>query len=515
MKTDTKSSLVILYHREPYDEVIENGEVRYLPKKSPNGIMPTLKSFFKNVNRGTWVAWKQVEDNEKKSFETRVKVEDDTNYTVSRIPLTANQVKHFYHVTSKEACWPILHSFPWHFTSETSDWENFQEINRLFAEAACEEAADDALIWVHDYNLWLAPYFIRQLKPNAKIAFFHHTPFPSVDVFNILPWRSEIVESLLCCDVVGFHIPRYSENFVNVARSLKPVTVVKTGEPPEHLTRIGTALAEPEMVQQLEYKGRIVNIDAFPVGTDPDYIREILATPEAETRYAELKEEFKDRTLIVAAGRVDYVKGNKEKLEAYSRLLERRPDLHGKVQFLVTCVTAAAGMQIYQDAQSEIEQLAGQINGQFATIGWTPVLLYTKSLSKVELFGLYRAADICWTAPLRDGLNLVAKEYVIAKGKDNGGVLVLSEFVGAAVELPEAVLTNPYSTDRMDASIEQALAMPIEEQNERMAKLHDTVTKYDVKYWGDRLLGVFTSLKADEAAADAKAAADKKALSAV
>jgi glucosylglycerol-phosphate synthase len=178
-------------------------------------------------------------------------------------------------------------------------------------------------------------------------------------------------------------------------------------------------------------------------------------------------------------------------------------------------VTAAAGMQIYQDAQSEIEQLAGQINGQFATIGWTPVLLYTQPLSKVDLFGLYRAADICWTAPLRDGLNLVAKEYVIAKGKGSGGVLVLSEFVGAAVELPEAVLTNPYSTERMDVSIEQAIAMSIEEQNERISKLHDTVTKYDVKYWGDRLLDVFTSLKSEEDEAEAKTAADEKALSAV
>ncbi|MGD1902728.1 MAG: glucosylglycerol-phosphate synthase [Geitlerinemataceae cyanobacterium] len=499
MQTETKSSLVILYHREPYDEVIDEktGEVRYLPKKSPNGIMPTLKSFFKNVNHGTWVAWKQVEDAAKANFETRVRVEDDTNYTVSRIPLTATQVNHFYHITSKEAFWPILHSFPWQFTSESSDWENFTEINRLFAEAACAEAADDALIWVHDYNLWLAPYFIRQLKPNAKIAFFHHTPFPSVDVFNVLPWRDEIVESLLCCDVVGFHIPRYSENFVNVARSLKPVKVVATGDVPEHMTKTGTALAEPEMVKQLEHKGQIVNIDAFPVGTDPQFIQNILDATEAKARYTEIEAEFADKTLIVAAGRVDYVKGNKEKLEAYARLLERRRDLHGKVQFIVSCVTSASGMRIYQDAQSEIEQLAGQINGQFAQIGWTPVLLYTQPLSRIDLFSLYRRADICWTAPLRDGLNLVAKEFVAAKGTGNGGVLVLSEFVGAAVELPEAVLTNPYSLNRMDESLDRALEMTLEEQNERMAKLFETVTTYDVKYWGDHLFEVFAAIQND------------------
>jgi len=508
MQTETKSSLVILYHREPYDEVVDDsGQTRYLPKKSPNGIMPTLKSFFKNVNRGTWVAWKQVEDAAKANFETRVQVEDDTNYTVSRIPLTEDQVKHFYHITSKEAFWPILHSFPWQFASESSDWENFTEINRLFAEAACAEAAEDALIWVHDYNLWLAPYFIRQLKPNAKIAFFHHTPFPSVDVFNVLPWRDEIVESLLCCDVVGFHIPRYSENFVNVVRSLKPVKIVKTGDVPEHMTRTGTALAEPEMVQQLEYKGQIVNIDAFPVGTDPEHIYSVLGTDEAKARYAEIEAQFEGMKLIFAAGRVDYVKGNKEKLEAYARLLERRPDLQGKIQFIVSCVTSASGMRIYQDAQSEIEQLAGQINGQFAQLDWTPVLLYTQPLSKIELFSLYRRADVCWTAPLRDGLNLVAKEYVAAKGTGNGGVLVLSEFVGAAVELPNAILTNPYSVNRMDTSIDRALAMPLEEQNERMAKLHHTVTTYDVKYWGDHLFEVFASIQSEAKEAEKKLAA--------
>jgi len=185
-----KSSLVILYHRQPYDEVIENGKTFYRDKKSPNGIVPTLISFFNSVDKGTWIAWRQVAKKEQSTFQERVQVEEErSNYSVLRIPLSPNQVKEFYHITSKEAFWPILHSFPYHFTSESSEWENFKEINRLFAEAACKEAADDALIWVHDYNLWLAPKYIREMKPNARIAFFHHTPFPSVDVFNILPWR--------------------------------------------------------------------------------------------------------------------------------------------------------------------------------------------------------------------------------------------------------------------------------------------------------------------------------------
>jgi glucosylglycerol-phosphate synthase len=489
-----KSSLVILYHREPYDEVIENGQIHYRPKKSPNGIVPTLKSFFADINQGTWIAWKQVNSKQKAKFEERVVVEDEGNYNVRRIPLNADQVKQFYHITSKEAFWPILHSFPWHFTYESSDWANFQNINRLFAEAACEEAADDALIWIHDYNLWLAAKYIREIKPNVRIAFFHHTPFPSVDIFNILPWREEIVDSLLCCDIVGFHIPRYSQNFVNVARSLRQVEIVKKEQVSGHITPVGIALAEPEIVTQLKYKEQLVNIDAFPVGTNPQQILSILNQPETEKRLAQIREELNGRKLIIAAGRVDYVKGNREKLEAYGRLLERHPELLGKVQLVMTCVQPAAGMRVYKAAQNQIEQLVGKINGRFAQLDWTPILLFTQPIPLPDLLCYYKAADICWTTPLRDGLNLVAKEYIVAhEGKD--GVLVLSEFVGAAVELPEAILTNPYSIDRMDEAIDKALTMSVEEQEERMAKMYQTVTKYDVKYWADRLFNWFKTLK--------------------
>ncbi|MEL6500739.1 MAG: glucosylglycerol-phosphate synthase [Cyanobacteria bacterium J06623_1] len=489
-----KSSLVILYHREPHDEIIKDGKIHYVPKKSPNGIVPTLKSFFADVNQGTWIAWKQVDEEQKESFEERVNIEGEANYNVRRIPLGDEQVKQFYYITSKEAFWPILHSFPYHFTSETAEWENFKNINRLFAEAACEEAAEDALIWIHDYNLWLAPQYIRELKPDARIAFFHHTPFPSVDIFNILPWRDAIVESLLACDIVGFHIPRYSENFVNVARSLKPVKVVKQEAVEGHMTPVGIALAEPEMTTQLSYKDQIVNIDAFPVGTNPQFIQSILAKQETKERLEQLKEEIGDKKLIIAAGRVDYVKGNEEKLAAYGRLLERRPDLHKKVSFVMCCVQPAAGMRVYDEAQSTIEQLVGQINGRFAKLDWMPVRLFTQPIPMTYLMAYYQAADICWTTPLRDGLNLVAKEYVVAH-EGRGGVLVLSEFVGAAVELPEAVLTNPYSLAGMDRAIEAALVMPEEEQKERMSKMYKTVTTYDVKYWADRLLGKFKNLK--------------------
>jgi glucosylglycerol-phosphate synthase len=482
-----KSSLVILYHREPYDEVVENGKIFYRDKKSPNGIVPTLKTFFANAESSTWIAWKQVNNKQQAKFEERVTMEGGSDTcVVRRIPLSAQEVKDFYHITAKEAFWPILHSFPEHFTYESSDWENFQKINRLFAEAACEDAAEDALIWIHDYNLWLTPHYIRQKMPNVKIAFFHHTPFPAADVFNILHWRLAIVDSLLCCDLCGFHIPRYVENFVSVARSLRPVEIVERGPVRPAFTPYGLALAEPEMTTQLRYQGRTVHLDAFPVGTNPQYIANLVNGADVQTRVSQIRDDIGDNKLIVSAGRVDYVKGAKEMLLCYGRLLERRPEMQGKVNLIMTAVKAAAGMRAYKVAQSEIEQLVGKINGRFSKLNWTPIVLFTEPIPSLDLMAFYKAADIAWIPPLRDGLNLVAKEYISAhQGQD--GVLVLSEFTGSAVELPEAVLTNPYSDKHMDECIDKALDMPPEEQRQRMQKLYEAVRQYDVQEWANHM----------------------------
>ncbi|WP_366656027.1 glucosylglycerol-phosphate synthase [Fodinicurvata sp. EGI_FJ10296] len=496
-----KSDLVIVYHRQPYDEVVVDGKVTYRENASPNGIVPTLKSFFGAVNRGSWVAWKQVRDRQREpGFERRIEVTDSYGtYKVSRLPLTGEQVKQFYHVTSKEAFWPILHSFPNHFNYEPVDWENFKEVNRLFAEAACEEAADDALIWVHDYNLWLCPHFIRQIKPNARIAFFHHTPFPSADIFNILPWRREIVESLLACDLIGFHIPRYARNFVQVARGLCDVKIETTIRVEDSLSPVGGALSEPEMPEYIQANGRQILIDAFPVGTNPSLIEAQLAKPAAWERLRNLRAEIGEQKLIMSIGRTDYVKGTKEMLEAYDRLLSRRPDLHGKVKLMVTSVSANENMAVYRKAQHQVEQMIGRIHGKYATMGWGPIMAFTTPVPFDEVLCYYRLADICWTTPLRDGLNLVAKEFVAAH-RGESGVLVLSEFTGAAVEMQEAVMTNPYSIDSLVEGIETALDMDEAEQKRRMSAMFQSVEKYDISHWAEHSLSQFRRIGARVAA---------------
>ena len=496
MTTQGKSPFVIVYHRQPYEEAVENGRVVYKENKSPNGIVPALKGFFGTAKDAVWVAWKQAPAPGKPAFERTIRITDSYGeYDVVRLALTSEQVKAFYHVTSKEALWPILHSFPGKFNYGPVDWENFREVNRLFAEAACEQAADDALIWVHDYNLWLVPHYVRQIKPNARIAFFHHTPFPAADVFNVLPWREEILASLLCCDIVGFHIPRYAENFASVACSLMGATRAETLSVEGPFSPSGAALSEPAVTTALNYQGRTVHIDAWPIGANPRIIDAHLSGPEAEQRVAEIRSQIGDQKLFVSVGRVDYVKGTKETLEAFDRLLARRPDLREKVKLFCICVAPADGMSAYRAAQREVERIAGAINGKYGSLRWTPIMLSTRGVPFDQLVCYYRAADVCLVTPLRDGLNLVAKEFIGAQSEGGAGALVLSELAGAAVELPEAVLVNPYSQRNMDAGLERALDMDFAERKQRLDRMRARVREWDVDHWARHVRERFDAIQ--------------------
>ncbi|MFA5900104.1 MAG: glucosylglycerol-phosphate synthase [Hyphomicrobium sp.] len=501
-----KSSFVIVYHRQPYEEAVENGRVVYKENKSPNGIVPALKGFLSSAEDAVWVAWKQVPASGKVNFQRKVHIKDSYGeYDVVRLPLDAEQVKAFYHVTSKEALWPILHSFPGKFNYGPADWENFREVNRLFAEAACEAATDDAFIWVHDYNLWLVPHYVRQIKPKARIALFHHTPFPAADAFNVLPWREEILKSLLACDIVGFHIPRYAENFASVACSLMGAKRAEVRPVEGPFSPKGAALSEPSVTTALKYQGRRIEIDAWPIGTNPQMIEKHLSSFEAGRRVGEIASEIGDRRLLISVGRVDYVKGTKEMLEAFDRLLARRPELKEKIKLFCICVAPADGMSAYRSAQREVERLVGGINGKYGNLRWSPIMLSTRGLPFEELVCYYRAADVCWITPLRDGLNLVAKEFVSAQDGDPG-VLILSEFAGSAVELVESVNVNPYSERSMDAAIDAALDMDVTERSRRLEKMRQRVREWDVDHWARHVRDRFEALSTIQAGSARNAA---------
>lgn len=477
------SDLVIVYHRQPYEEVEVDGRITFQENKSPNGIVPTLKSFFGGVEHGAWIAWKQAEDPSAPDFEERIEIKDSYGqYSVSRLPLSAEQVREFYHVTSKEAFWPILHAFKERYNYDPVDWENFQTVNRRFAEAAAKEAAPGALVWVHDYNLWLVPGYLRDLRPDVRIAFFHHTPFPAADMFNALPWRKQIVQSLLACDDVGFHIPRYAANFVSVARSLFDLDVLEWADVPAKWISDGSALTERRLPASIEYGGRSITVSVTPVGVDVGFIDQNANTPETAQSAARIRREMGDRQLVLSVGRTDYTKGGIEQLKSYERILEANPDLCGKVTLMHVSVSANKGMAAYEEIQNEIEQIAGRVNGRFGTLDWQPIALISRAIPFTELVAFYQAADVAWITPLADGMNLVCKEFVASR-VDGDGALVLSEFAGAAVELGDAVLTNPYSNRSMDTAILTAPRMPEAERRRRMLGLRTAVLDTDVRNW--------------------------------
>ena len=483
-RTEETSDLVIVYHRQPYEEVEqEDGTIALRENASPNGIVPTLKSFFGRAEQGSWVAWKEAEDTADPGFDRVVTIDDSFGtYRVSRLPLTNDQVRSFYHVTSKEAFWPILHSFKERYNYDPVDWPTFREVNWAFAEAAAKEAAPGATVWVHDYNLWLVPGYLRQIRPDVRISFYHHTPFPAADMFNVLPWRKEIIQSLLACDSIGFHIPRYVDNFVAVARSLFDIEVPKMEKVPEDWINEGTALNERMMPGEIEYEGRRIAVAASPVGVNCAYIEEVADTRDTGQSLAEIRHELDGRRLIVSVGRTDYTKGGIEQLESFGRVLRDNPDLRGKVRLLHVSVMANRNMTAYAEIQSELEQTAGRINGSFGTFEWQPVSLVSRAIPFAKLIAYYQAADVAWITPLADGMNLVCKEYAAARS-DGDGVLVLSEFAGAAVDLSSAVMVNPFSHRSMDRALLQALEMPEEERRERMAELRRKVKRYDLDFW--------------------------------
>ncbi|MCW5572493.1 MAG: glucosylglycerol-phosphate synthase [Steroidobacteraceae bacterium] len=481
-----KSELVMVYHRLPYEEVQEGEEIRLRPPRSPNGIIPSLLGFFGGGRAGSWVAW-SIDEGQRKRLPTRFAIDPERfpNLTAVRVPLTRAEVDTYYKRFSKEAFWPMLHTFWERARFRDDDWQTFQRVNRRFAEVVAADAAAGATVWLHDYNLWMVPGRLRELRPDVRIAFFHHTYFPSTDVFNVVPWRREILGSLLCCDYIGFHIPRQVENFVDVVRGAMPTEILARENCAPRFLTYGCAVGLDRMTTRLRAGHRQVGLGAHPVGTDLARIRRTLAQPEVRTGIDKLRREIHPRKLVLSVERLDYTKGTLEKLRAFEHLLESRPELHGQVTLVAICVPAAREMTVYRQLQVQIEQAVGRINGHHARLDWTPVRFFARPLPFEEIVAHYAAADVMWITPLRDGLNLVAKEFVATQGIEGGhGVLVLSEFAGAGAELKGALLTNPHDQADLGTTLARALAMDRIEAADRLRQLYAIVEEFDVDRWG-------------------------------
>lgn len=485
-----KAGLVMVYHRLPYEETVVNGKPVRSRHSSPNGIIPSLLSFFSDGHPGSWVAW-SVADKKGGEFEVHTAV-DEKRYpalTAARVPLTKQEVDVFYKRFSKEAFWPVINTFWERARFNEDDWQVFKKINRRFAEAVAVEAAPGAVVWLHDYNLWMVPSTLRELRPDLKIAFFHHTHFPASDIFNIIPWRREILGSLLACDYIGFQIPRHVENFVDTLRSVIPVEIVSSKSCAPRFLTFGCAVGVATMVTGLRYGERTVRLGAHPIGTDTGRIRACMALTQVQQDISTIRAEIGARKLVLAIERLDYGKGILEKLQAFEKLLDSDPALPGTLTLMLVCVPAAKEMTVYRSLQTQIDQAVGRINGRYSRLDWTPVRFFARSLPFEEVVAHYAAADIMWITPLRDGLNLVAKEFIATHGVHNSsGVLVLSEFAGAAAELKGALLTNPHDQADLVATLRLALAMTDGERDSRQRNLFEIVSQYDLARWGQDFL---------------------------
>jgi trehalose 6-phosphate synthase/phosphatase len=413
---------------------------------------------------GLWIGWSGATE-EELSPEQRAALEGQlAEMRLVSVPLTADQVARYYEGFSNGVLWPLFHYLLDQVPLHVRDWEPYAEVNEHFAELVARHYQEGDLIWVHDYQLLLLPELLRRRLPGARIGFFLHIPFPSEELFRTLPERDRLLRGLLGADLVGFHTPAYLRHFA------------------ASLTLLGLTVD----IDRVQLSDREVRLGVFPMGIDAESFSAMAEEPGVEAEVQALRGDG-NLKLLVGVDRLDYTKGIPRRLLAFERMLETHPELRERVRLVQVAVPSRTNVEAYQDFRSVVDGLVGRINGDFGTPRWVPVHYIYRGLSESELVALYRAADVMLVTPLRDGMNLVAKEFVASR-IDGDGVLVLSEFAGASWELPEAVQVNPYDVDATAESCYRALSMAEEERRTRLGPLRTRVATYDVHRWATTFL---------------------------
>ena len=382
------------------------------------------------------------------------------------VDLPPKIAEHFYEGYSNQTLWPLFHSLPSRLVFDQSGWNAYVEANKRFCDVVLKHVQPGDMIWVHDYHLMLLPRLLRDALPDARIGFFLHIPFPTSELFRLLPGRETLLRGFLGADLLGFQTHAYLQHFRSA------------------LLRI---IGMESRINQVDVGGRAVRLEALPIGIAPEEFRDLLNTSkEAAECLEQYQRQFRGRRILLAVDRLDYTKGIPERLRAYRRLLEMAPELRGEVILLQVAVPSRERVPSYAQLRHEVNELVGEISGQFATPDWTPVVYMQKELSRAHLVALYAVADVGWVTPLRDGMNLVAKEYVVCNRRN--GVLVLSELAGAAAEMGEALLVNPFDEEESAKVVARALSLPVEERRERLAALRKRVERNHVFAWGERFV---------------------------
>ncbi len=477
-------NFIIVANRLPTDRVIEaDGSARW--QHSPGGLVTALEPVMLN-NSGAWVGWAGQPDLEFPPF-------DSDGIRVIPVALSAEEIENYYAGFSNATLWPLYHDViaPPRYRREW--WESYVEVNQRFTDAAAAVSAPNAVVWVHDYQLQLVPKMLRAARPDLTIGFFDHIPFPPYGIFSQLPWRTQIVEGLLGADVIGFQRSADAGNFTTAVRRLKGyATKGQTIEVPLVDESEGIRVYKPIAKGK---PSRTVIARSFPISIDSRSYEALARSPEIQARARQIRVDLGNpKTIMLGVDRLDYTKGIGHRLQAYGELLaENRLDVQD-VTMLQIASPSRERVETYRQLREEIEQTVGRINGDFATISHTAISYHHHGYPREEMVALYLAADVMLVTALRDGMNLVAKEYAASR-YDNGGVLVLSEFAGASDELTRALLVNPHDIDGLKDAILQAIAMPARERAARMRFLRKRVLEKDVAAWSSAFLAELTATR--------------------
>jgi trehalose 6-phosphate synthase len=471
MPTEARSRLVVVSNRLPI-VLVQDEQQAWMVKPGAGGLVSALAPVLQ-ARGGVWVGWPGIYD-QAGVVEAMQAHSDSLGYDMQPVPLTEAEVQGYYYGFSNEILWPLLHGFETRCNFAPAYWHDYVSANQKFADAVLANTRRSDFVWIHDYQLMLVADQLRQAGLTNKLGFFLHIPFPAPEVFFKLPWRAQLLRGLLAFDLIGFQTVRNRRNFIHCLQQLDLPDLRITGRGDVVTAHIGE---------------RSIRIGAFPISIDYGHVNAAAAAPEVTRLSEELREKFGHNQLIIGIDRLDYTKGIPHRLEAFKLALERYPELRDHVCLMQLTVPSRENVPEYERLRHDIERLVGEINGEYTSPGnRVPIQYLHRSMGRDEVYACLRAADVGLVTPLRDGMNLVAKEYCACQVEERG-VLVLGESAGAAAELKTgALLINPYDVEATASSIYQALTMPLSERRSRMRRLRRQIKEHDIFRWLDEVL---------------------------
>jgi len=446
---------IIVSNRLPVKIVDQDGEYQFSP--SEGGLATGLGSVYKSGDN-IWIGWPGIDVPEDRQQEV---IEKLAELNLIPVFLSPDEINLYYEGFSNEVLWPVFHYMITYANFEQSYWDSYQSVNNKFKDIVCGHLNEGDTIWVHDYQLLLLPGLIRDEKAQVTIGFFQHIPFPSFEIFRVIPWREELINGMFGADLLGFHTFDDVRHFLNASSRLLQAKVSDN---------------------VITYKDRQIVVESFPMGIDADKFQQLVADPIVEEHVESLKENMHDGKIILTIDRLDYSKGILQRLQAYELLLHTYPEYIGRLSLYMIVVPSRDTVPQYKELRDQIDQFVGNTNATYRTLNWLPVHYFYRSFPIEFLSALYYTADVCLVTPMRDGMNLVSKEYVATR-VDNTGVLILSEMAGASKELNDALIVNPYNIGEVTRAIVKAVNMPVEEQITRMSAMRGIVTKFNIHYW--------------------------------